>query len=174
MKSRPHDPLFEIAAYDSAYYAKHRKYYDKALSNVTDFFLNTLGAVSICDIGCGTGAFIALAQQRGIPVIGIDISPEGGADLEPGTFLPHDLTVPIDPAGRQYDVVVSLETWEHIQRPFEDIFLANLFCWRPRWLVVSCAMPGQIGTHHYHGHTLDESTTLLLAAGGGTMRSTRA
>ena len=168
------DPENERATYDADFYKKHQRYYERALPGMAAFIKeNFPDAKSIMDIGCGTGEMLEPLVETH-RVLGIDFS-QGAREMlviPSDSYLDHDLTKPL-PAVDRFDVVLSLEVWEHIPEEFEDVYVHNLLVSEPKHLIVSCAAPGQWGRHHYNcggpehvvekmkgrGYELDEELT---------------
>lgn len=164
-KPRPYDHDFESKTYDAAYYQNHTKYYEKGISGFADFLRNNIEFCSLVDLGCGTGAFSASVQDEK-DVLGIDFS-VGSREvsfLKPENFLVADLTQPLD-LNKRFDVVMSLEVWEHMLPDCENVYLDNVCSLDPKVLIISCAVPGQIGRHHYTPHTHSEVIDTISARG---------
>jgi hypothetical protein len=64
----------------------------------------------------------------------------------------------------KWDLVYSLEVYEHIPGEFEDTYLSNLVALKPKHLIISCAEPGQWGRHHYNcndkAHVIEKLSAL--------------
>jgi hypothetical protein len=74
-------------------------------------------------------------------MLGVDIAaPEGES------FLRHDLTVPLD-LGRTFDLVISLETGEHLPGEAADMLVASIVR-HAGTIMFSAAVPGQEGKGH--------------------------
>jgi len=145
------NPDEESKTYDSEFYLKHRKYYERGISNLVVWLKENFEFSSIVDVGCGVGDFLLpLAEDK--KILGIDFS-TGARDMlviDKSKFIHHDLTTPFQSDLGKWDLVMSLETYEHIPEQFENVFLDNLCHLKPKHLILSCAEPGQIGRHHYN------------------------
>lgn len=100
-------------------------------------------------MGCGVGAWLAVAIEHGIEdVTGVDgpyVDPdllEVPADM----FLPHDLAEPLE-LGREFDLAISLEVAEHLPPSVAEVFVDSLVRHAPA-VLFSAAVPGQGGTNH--------------------------
>lgn len=107
---------------------------------------------SIVDIGCGSGGWLAAAEQVGFTVLrgydgpwadptkytspNIDFRP---VNLEEETFE-HD---------RRYDLAMSVEVAEHLSESRSDI-IVDLLCAASDVVLFGAAIPMQGGTHHIH------------------------
>jgi SAM-dependent methyltransferase len=97
---------------------------------------------SMLDLGCGTGAMVNLAAKLGVDAYGVDLIPRddshfGLADLN------HPLIL-----SRVYQMVLSLETIEHLQTGIHLLDAIALHV-APHGLVIfSAAGPGQGGDGH--------------------------
>lgn len=158
-KFKEWDPAKERATYDTEFYEKHQKYYERALPGIADFVVTNLPNVkSIVDVGCGNGDMLSgLVSTHDI--LGIDFS-DGAAqslNIPRSNYLDHDLTKPLpDSLKNSRDLVLSLEVWEHIPEEFENQYVSNLTIFNADYMVVSCAAPGQWGRHHYNCAGVDE------------------
>ena len=159
------DPRAEASTYDADFYEKHRKYYEKGISHFVEWLNTNLTFESLVDVGCGCGDFIApLVGHK--KILGVDFST--GADVLMAKEIPyviHDLTTPLPGPTEHYDVVMSLEVFEHIPRDYEETYLMNLLHFEPTTLIVSCAAPGQWGRHHYNCRGRDEVVAMLASKG---------
>src|SRR6516164_4352224 len=81
---------------------------------VTGLLLELMHPASVVDVGCGTGAWLAASQKRGVAdVLGVDgdwVKPEKLL-ISPNQFLTYDLTKPLQ-LNRRFDLAISLEVGE--------------------------------------------------------------
>jgi len=96
---------------------------------------------SLLDVGCGQGEWLDMFGQLVPDVYGVDIA----APDDP-RMIRHDLTLALD-LGRQFDLVISLETAEHLPAAAEDVYLDTLAC-HSDTILFSAAVPGQEGIGH--------------------------
>ena len=89
-------------------------------------FLNTEGASTVLDVGCGTGHISSVLAERSpqIRYSGIDVASaavEGAVGAQrPGTYLVGDTAaLPFESA--TFDAVISLYALEHFTRPEESL-----------------------------------------------------
>lgn len=104
---------------------------------------------SVVDVGCGTGAWLAVFQEYGVPeVLGIDgahVPPEL-LEVPASCFLVHDLAQPLH-LERHFDLVLALEVAEHLPPAHAGVFIASLARLGPL-VLFSAAIPFQGGLHH--------------------------
>lgn len=164
-KVRPYDPEYERNTYDADFYESHTKYYEKGIPNFVSFLNENVEFESFADLGCGSGAFCAPFQATK-DVLGVDFSV--GAEkfnyLDPKNYLSADLSKPLN-LNRTYDLVMSLEVWEHLLPECEQGYLDNIFALKPKTLIISCAPPGQWGRHHYTPRTGEEVVKIVSSRG---------
>ena len=123
--------------YTPAFFAEH--HYTTALSAsvVAPLVKALLSPKSVLDIGCGQGEWL---EAFGVEdSFGVDIAAPDG-------FLRHDLTTPLD-LGRTFDLVISLETAEHLPEESADTYVDSIAL-HGDTVLFSAAVPGQIGLHH--------------------------
>ena len=88
-----------------------------------------LRGMSMLDLGCGCGGFVARARARGVRAVGCDISqwaighPVSGAE---GFLHWRDLSE-VPPGLGTFDLVTGLDLLEHIYEEDLDSFLQNIF-----------------------------------------------
>ena len=154
----------ESRVYDASYYQNHTKYYERGIANFEKFVRENVDFQSLCELGCGTGAFSApFVNDK--DVLGIDFS-VGATEVHylGKNFLSGDLSKPLN-LGKEFDLVLSLEVWEHLMPQVEEQYLENIFALKPKTLILSCAIPGQVGRHHYLPHTHVEANAICAQFG---------
>ena len=121
---------------------------------------------SVLDVGCGRGVWIAAWTLAGTEdCLGVDGDYVDRRRLAiPGErFVAHDLSRPFD-LGREFDLVQSLETAEHIDERCADTFIDNL-CRHGRLVMFSAAVPGQGGESHVNERPPDYWRRKFLTRG---------
>jgi hypothetical protein len=101
---------------------------------------------SVCDFGCGPGKYVNWLRKSGIECDGYDGNPNTNA-LSLDVCQSINLAEPIN-FQKQYDAIISLEVAEHIPKQYESIFLDNLAIHAREMIVLSWAVPGQLGDGH--------------------------
>ena len=135
--------------YDAAY---HRGLHDgarRSAERVLPRVLGLVGARSLVDFGCGSGAWVAAALAEGVEdALGLD-----GPWVERGTlaipearFRAADLARPVD-LGRRFDLALCLEVAEHLPREAAPALVGTLARHAPA-VLFSAAVPGQGGEGH--------------------------
>jgi SAM-dependent methyltransferase len=154
----PYDPNYEKNAYDGDYYDDHEKYYERGMPFFIKFLKENFQFASMADIGCGNGAFSAPLQDEK-KVFGFDFSvgAEEKQKLRPENFHLADFSIEGSTSIAQcVDLVISLEVAEHIFPEFEKIYLGNVFGLGAKHVLLSWAVPGQIGRRHVNLKTREE------------------
>ena len=103
-------------------------------------------SLTVVDLGCGRGWYVNALAKCGIEVFGVDGNPkvtELGDD-----FYQYDLAEPLGNFVTPVDVVLCLEVGEHIPAEFSDQLLDNVCRTANKQVIISWAMPGQVGTGH--------------------------
>lgn len=126
--------------YTPAFFAEHHQTTELSAMVVAPFVRQHLSPKSVLDIGCGYGEWLKAMQVD--DWFGVDI-----AALEQPGFLRHDLTTPLD-LGRTFDLVISLETAEHLPESAADTYVENIVVHAWRAVLFSAAVPGQEGLNH--------------------------
>ncbi len=105
--------------------------------------------ISILDVGCGIGTWLAVARELGVVnVYGIEgpwINPKQ-LRIEPEYFTVQDLEHPFN-LHRSFDLVISLEVAEHLSPTVASTFIASLVC-HGDIVLFSAAIPYQGGHNH--------------------------
>jgi len=105
---------------------------------------------SICDVGCGSGAFAAEFLRRGYRIVGCERSKKGIAltRSQGVECLSFDLRLqPAAPLHGPFDLVYCFEVGEHVAPPL-DTNLVSFLSGLGRIVVFSAAPPGQGGIGH--------------------------
>jgi SAM-dependent methyltransferase len=111
--------------------------------------LELVKPASIIDIGCGTGHWLATANQLGVSeVLGVDGGWIRDAPLaiRPDQIMVHDLATPLK-LNRRFDLALSLEVGEHLPASAARGLLQSI-CGAADIVLFSAAIPGQGGRHH--------------------------
>ena len=104
---------------------------------------------SVADVGCGVGAWLAVARELGITdVLGIDGDYVNTAELLiPRTcFQAADISQPLG-LQRRFDLVLSLEVAEHVAPERASAYIDNLVALGDI-IAFSAAIPNQTGRDH--------------------------
>ena len=105
--------------------------------------------MSVVDVGCGAGTWLAAFRSYGIEDLrGVDghyVQPDD-LEIPPTQFTPHDLTKPLD-LGRRFDLALCLEVAEHLPERNAAGLIEMLVSLAPV-VLFSAAIPGQGGFEH--------------------------
>jgi len=125
--------------YTPAFFAEHHETVKSSASIVVPIVKAQLAPKSVLDIGCGWGEWL---EAFGLDdAVGVDI-----AAFDAEGFVRHDLTTPLD-LGRIFDLVISLETAEHLPEEAADTYVESIGK-HGDVVLFSAAVPGQEGLHH--------------------------
>lgn len=164
-KIKTYDPDHEKQTYDDDFYKRHASYYDRAIPYFTNFMKENFQFESMCDLGCGPGDFLReLQNERDVCGVDFSVGVSTNLAIDPSRYVEADLTKPL-PFKRHYDVVMSLEVWEHLHLEFEGQYLDNIDSLTPDHLIISCAAPRQWGRHHYSPHPAEYVIDTVTARG---------
>jgi len=103
---------------------------------------------SVVDVGCGAGSWLAEFQALGVDVTGYEGPWIRSAELDVPrhVIIEHDVTTSMA-SPRTFDLVLSLETAEHLTSSATPTFVNSLVALGPL-IVFSAAIPRQGGTDH--------------------------
>ncbi len=126
--------------YTPAFFAEHHGTTALSASVVAPLVKDMLEPRSVLDLGCGQGEWL---EAFGVDdFVGVDI-----AAPEREGFIRHDLTTKLD-LGRTFDLVISLETAEHLPEEAADTYVESIVRHTDEAVLFSAALPGQEGLHH--------------------------
>lgn len=118
-------------------------FFDKKLAvQLLDIFKGS----SVVDFGCGGGDYVRFLVDNKIESIGYDGNP-ATTKFSDGLCRIRDLTETFL-LDKKYDWVLSLEVGEHIPRKYEKTFIDNILNHAEKGVVLSWAIPGQLGVGH--------------------------
>ena len=125
--------------YTPAFFAEHHQTVTLSAAAVAPIVMELLKPTSALDLGCGWGEWLdALGIED---VVGVDIASEREGVIH------HDLTLPLD-LGRTFDLVISLETAEHLPEEAADTYVENIAVHAADAVLFSGAVPEQEGLNH--------------------------
>lgn len=135
--------------YDSGFYELRTDEFLQSARKIVPFLLNLLDVSSVCDLGCGEGAWLRAFCEHGVTdVLGVDgdyVSRER-LQVPPTVFQPWDLAQPLT-LNRGFDLACSIEVAEHLPLSAANTMVENL-CHLAPFVLFSAAIPGQGGTGH--------------------------
>lgn len=118
---------------------------------------------SLVDVGCGTGPLVKAAQDAGLDAWGLE-----GSAWAVEHSLTHisqiDLRYPFAIFGKQFDLCVSLEVAEHLEREYAGTFVDTLTRLSDT-VVLTAAVPGQGGLQHVNEQPREYWAGLFRARG---------
>ncbi|HEV3234434.1 MAG TPA: methyltransferase domain-containing protein, partial [Candidatus Dormibacteraeota bacterium] len=105
--------------------------------------------ISVVDVGCWTGGWLAVARKLGVSdFLGVDapMTDRSKLKIPEANFFPWDLNQPLR-LERNFDLAISLEVAEHLGEHRSQAFVESLTSLAPV-VLFSAAIPGQGGTGH--------------------------
>ncbi len=121
----------------------------RSAQRVLPIVMNLIQPLSLIDVGCGVGTWLAAASQLGVTdYLGIDgayVSSEM-LQIDKGHFRAVDLANGIPKVG-EFDLAICLEVAEHLPEEAALRLVSDLTSLAPA-VLFSAAIPGQTGTGH--------------------------
>jgi glycosyltransferase involved in cell wall biosynthesis len=143
-------------AYDERYYGRHVVGSLRSARAVLPILFEFRKPASVIDVGCGTGAWLRVANDLGAAEIaGLD-GPwidQTALLFPPSCFREWDLARPLRISGR-YDLAISIETAEHLPYERSEGFVGDL-CGLSDMVLFSSAVPYQGGVAHVNEQWLE-------------------
>lgn len=125
-------------------------YARKSVPQMAKSIVETFHPQSVIDIGCGSGALLVELRKLGVRrLLGLDAA-EAGLDIARARGLDtRKFDIVTDPLlySACYDVVVSMETAEHLPASAADRYV-ELLCSLAPVVIFTAAHPGQGGIGH--------------------------
>jgi SAM-dependent methyltransferase len=133
-------------SYTDEFYELETRVARESAEVVIPWLLERLSVERVIDVGCGTGAWAAVAQKHGCDVFGVDGHvPDLALLLEPYEFERVDLSANIYMCD-SYDLAICLEVAEHLPEEAAS-YLVDGLC-GAKAVLFSAATPGQPGEGH--------------------------
>jgi SAM-dependent methyltransferase len=118
---------------------------------IIPIIVQALSPTSVVDVGCGVGTWLSVVKTEGVTdLLGIDgdYVDRDMLFIPKDLFMAHDLKLPLN-VPRRFDLVMSLETAEHLPPHCAQAFVESLS--RLGDVVLfSAAVPGQARDHGVH------------------------
>lgn len=132
-------------------------FFDKSLGEELIKLLPHMKLNDIGDFGCGPGWYTYLLHKNGYDINGYDGNPNTkeltSLLFNDGFYCQKfDLTDNIT-TKKPFDMIICLEVGEHIPQKYEETFFSNLVNNAAKYILLSWAIPGQIGWGHINCHT---------------------
>jgi len=134
--------------YSASFYERIAKKSRQSAREVVPVLVDVFKPRSVVDVACGTGSWLAAFQALGVDVTGFE-GPwirSARLDVAKDVIIEHDVTHSIS-SPRTFDLVLSLETAEHLPKSAAPGFVKSLVD-LGSVIVFSAAVPRQGGTDH--------------------------
>ena len=138
-----------VVMYNKGFFERTRPVSRFSAGVIVPMVIELVRPTSIVDVGCGTGEFLSLFQDRGVQeILGIDgmYVERSQLAIPQENFRAVDLGTPFT-LDRTYDLAVCLEVAEHLEPTAASNFIASLTRLAPI-ILFSAAIPLQDGYHH--------------------------
>jgi SAM-dependent methyltransferase len=137
------------STYTKAWYEASSGPARQSAEAIVPIVMELLSPVSVCDVGCGLGAWLRVFEEQGVQdVLGIDSEgmPHDRLEIPADRFLARDLSKGLE-LDRTFDLAVSLEVAEHLPPEAGPAFVQALARLAPA-VLFSAAIPNQGGRNH--------------------------
>ena len=134
--------------YSTSFYERIAKKSRQSAREVVPILVDVFRPSSVVDVGCGTGSWLAVFKALGVDVTGYE-GPwirSARLDVAEDVIIEQDVTTGIS-SPRTFDLVLSLETAEHLPKSAATGFVKSLVD-LGSVIVFSAAVPKQGGTDH--------------------------
>jgi SAM-dependent methyltransferase len=128
-----------VSVYGADFFVGRSETVTRSAAVVVPVIVDLFHPQSVLDVGCGMGEWLeafGLDDMQGVDIA----APEGEG------FIRQDLNWPLT-LDRTYDLVLSLETGEHLPEAAAETYVNSLVR-HSRTVVFSAAVPGQEGKGH--------------------------
>lgn len=160
--------IFGTGVYSQNYYEDVERIEAKSVPVIAAWIKEQLSPNSLIDIGCGPGHMMASLQKVGIKVFGLDIS-DAALDRTKAKGLVcerHDLTDPNQSlSNEKFDLAVSCEVAEHLEKQFAPIFVQKLANAAPVVFLTAAEPQPTPGLHHFNEQPNQYWIDLMKEAG---------
>lgn len=131
---------------------------------MADAIVRDLRPTSVLDAGCAKGFLVEALRERGVEAWGIDISENAISEVHESVREHCQVGTLTAPLPRRYDLIVSVETLEHIPPAEANAAVANLCAATDRLLLSST--PDDFGEATHLNVQAPEAWSAMLAQNG--------
>jgi SAM-dependent methyltransferase len=138
-----------MTAYGDEFFSNMTRSATRSAGQIVPLLIELIQPRSVIDVGCGTGAWLAMFVQHGVEdVHGVDGAwvDQSRLQISRDRFVVVDLKQPLR-FDRQFDLVLALEVAEHLPLEHADVLTDSLAALGPT-IAFSAAIPFQGGTDH--------------------------
>ena len=132
--------------FDTAYFGRQGDSAERSARAVVPLILERLSPSSVVDVGCGSGAWLAVFREHGVvDVVGVDAPyvEREALRIDPGSFVARDLSDPFR-LGRGFDLALSLEAAHYLPEDRAATLVESIAALAPA-VLFGAAVPGQGG-----------------------------
>ena len=131
---------------------------------MADAIVRDLRTTSVLDAGCAKGFLVEALRERGVEAWGVDVSEHAISEVHESVREYCQVGTLTAPLPRRYDLVVSVETLEHIPPAEANAAVANLCAATDRLLLSST--PDDFGEATHLNVQAPEAWSAMLAQNG--------
>jgi len=143
--------ISDLDAYDNKFFQENKVCGLDRARGIIPILKEALDFKSMIDVGCSVGHHLQGCIENGInDVFGVEGSLNAINNLcvDRKMVKHHDLRLPLE-LGRKWDIALSIEVIEHIEKEYESVFLQSLAGCSDT-IVITAAQPGQGGIRHFN------------------------